>query len=205
MPKPKAVVFDLGKVLLDFDYAIAIRRLLPRCRVPLDELKRTLTQQPLLLEYETGLLTTAEFYERLRAATGYQGTLAEFSAFFGDIFMPIEPMIALQAELRARGVPTFILSNTNEMAIRFVRRQYPWFAGFDGYALSYEHRSMKPAGPLYKVVERLSGLAGADLFYFDDRPENVEAAWQRGWRGLVHSDPAQSRAALVATGLLNGA
>jgi HAD superfamily hydrolase (TIGR01509 family) len=205
MAKPRAVVFDLGKVLLDFDYAIALRRLLPRCRVALDELRRVLMQDRLLLDYETGLLTTKEFFQRLQAMTGYDGTLAEFSSGFGDIFAPIEPMIALHAEVRAHGVPTFVLSNTNEMAVDFIRGQYPWFAQFEGYALSYEHRSMKPAPAIYEVVERLSGVTGADLFYFDDRPENVEAAWQRGWRGVIHADPAESRAALAATGVFNSA
>jgi FMN phosphatase YigB (HAD superfamily) len=199
---PKAVIFDLGKVLLDFDYGIALRRLLPRCRVGFDDLRRLLTLEPLLLEYESGQRTTAEFFAQLQALTGYTGTLAEFREVFGDIFTPIEPMVALHAELRARGFPTYLFSNTNEMAVEFVRAQFPFFAQFDGCVLSYEVRSMKPAPPMYEVVERLSGRRGADLFYLDDRPENVEAGWRRGWRGVVHEDPVQSRAALLRVGAI---
>ncbi len=121
-----------------------------------------------------------------------------------DIFTPIEPMLALRAALRARGVPLYVLSNTNELAVEFIRAHYPWFAEFDGHILSYEHGAMKPAAALYAATERLSGRRGAELFYFDDRPENVEAARARGWQAVVHTDPARSRAALAATGLLDG-
>lgn len=200
MSVPKAIIFDLGKVLLDFDYGIALRRLLPRCRIGFDDLRRLLTLEPLLLEYESGQRTTAEFFAHLQAVTGYDGTLGEFRSVFGDIFTPIEPMVALHAELRARGLPTYLFSNTNEMAVEFVRAQFPFFAAFDGYILSYEVRSMKPAPPMYELAERLSGRRGADLFYLDDRPENVEAGWRRGWQGIVHEDPAQSRAALQQVG-----
>lgn len=203
MPTPKAVIFDLGKVLLDFDYIRAIQRLLPRCRVSLGELRRVLTLDSLLLDYETGLVSTRDFFQRLSQATGYRGSLEEFSAGFGDIFTPIEPMIALHAELRARGVPTYIFSNTNELAVQFIRERFPFFAQFDGYVLSYEQRTMKPAPGMYEVAEQMSGLRGADLFYLDDRPENVEAGWQRGWQGVIHTSPAESRAALERTGILS--
>lgn len=200
---PRAVIFDLGKVLLDFDYQIALRRLLPRCRIGAEALRQLLLQDRLLVDYETGLIRTAEFIARLTAATGYEGTEAEFRAGFGDIFTPIAPMLALHAELRARRVPVYVLSNTNELAIEFIRRQYPWFAEFDGYVLSYEHRAMKPDPALYAVTEQLTGRHGPELFYLDDRPENVAAAQARGWQAVVHTDPAASRAALAATGQLD--
>jgi FMN phosphatase YigB (HAD superfamily) len=202
MSLPKAVIFDLGKVLLDFDYGVAVRRLLPRCRVSLDELRRVLTQDRLLVDYETGLVTTPEFFARLRPAIQYEGTFDEFRLGFGDIFTPIKPMIALHAELHRAGIPTYVLSNTNELAVDYIRAQYPWFGDFDGLVLSYEHRAMKPAAALYEVAERMSGRRGAELFYFDDRPENLETAFARGWQGCVHDDPARSRAALAATGVI---
>ena len=199
---PRAIIFDLGKVLLDFDYGVAIHRLLPRCRVDLDTLRRILTQDHLLIEYETGLLSTPEFFAALQRLTGYDGTLPGFRQLFGDIFTPIEPMLTLHADLRARRVPTYLFSNTNEMAIEFVRAQFPFMGTFDGQILSYEVKAMKPAPPMYELAERLSGFRGPELFYIDDRPENVEAGWQRGWQGVVHQDPVATRAALVRLGVL---
>ncbi len=202
VPVPKAIIFDLGKVLLDFDYGIAIQRLLPRCRVDLEGLRRILVQEQLLLDYESGLKTTSEFFAGLQELTGYSGTLDEFRPVFGDIFQPIESMLEVQASLRERGLRTYLFSNTNEMAIDFVRAQFPFMNTFDGLVLSYEVGSMKPAAPMYELAERLSGCSGPDLFYIDDRPENVEAGWRRGWQGIIHRDPQETRSALQRVGAL---
>ena len=198
----KAVVFDLGKVLVDFDYRIALRRIAARSKMTPEELGRYVMQSPLMLDYETGLLTSQEFYETVRAGTGFEGGFEEFGNLFGDIFAPIESMVQLHASLRQRGHPTYIFSNTNELAVRHIRRNFPFFTNFDGYILSYEHRAMKPDAKLYEVVERQSGRRGADVLYLDDRPENTEAGTARGWQVILHESPEKTTAALKGFGLL---
>jgi HAD superfamily hydrolase (TIGR01509 family) len=193
MNPPSVVVFDLGKVLVDFDYSIASRRILRRSRLTDPELQHLLCTSPLLRQYETGAISTAQFYQGVCAASGYDGGLEEFSAAFADIFTEIKPMTALHAALRAAGIPTWIFSNTNEIAERHIRRRFPFFSNFDGYVLSYEHGAMKPDPRLYEVVERKTGHKGAAILYLDDRAENVEAGAARGWRVVLHETPEKSR------------
>jgi FMN phosphatase YigB (HAD superfamily) len=202
MTIPKAVVFDLGKVLVDFDYAITVGRIQKRCRLSLPELQALINQSPLLLRYEENQINTAQFFAEIQAASGYGGDLEEFRGTFGDIFTPIEPMVDLHRELRARGVPTYILSNTNELAIEHIRANFPFFKGFDGYIFSYEHSAMKPAPRLYEVTEQASGRHGQELLYIDDRPENVDTGRARGWQTILHQRPEITRAAVERTGLL---
>lgn len=204
MQPVKAIVFDLGKVLVDFDYGIAGRKLAERATMAGAELGRFLVHVPLIVKYETGLITTEEFYQEVRAASGYLGDMEEFAALFADIFTPIEPMVRLQAELRRRGFPTYIFSNTNELAIRFIRHKFEFFGNFDGYILSYEHRSMKPDARLYDVVEATSGVRGSEILYLDDLPENVEAGAARGWRVILQESPERTRASLERLGLVDG-
>ena len=199
---PRAVVFDLGKVLLDFDYGIAVGHILSRCNITAPELEKLINQSPLLLRYETGLMTTQQFLDEVKTAAGFTCDLAEFRELFGNIFSPIQPMIELHAELRACGVPTYIFSNTNELAIRYIRGHFPFFQHFDGYVLSYEHGALKPDARIYEVVEHLSGRRGAEILYLDDRPENVEGGATRGWRAILHEAPDITRAAVQETGLL---
>jgi len=201
----KAVVFDLGKVLVDFDYTIAARKIVARGKVSLGQIAQFLGQSPLLLHYEAGLLTNQEFYEEIRRLTGFRGDLEEFGDCFGDIFSPIKPMIELHATLRQQGFPTFIFSNTNDLAIRVIRRNFPFFANFDGYIFSYQHGAMKPDPKLYEVVERQSGRHGPEILYLDDRPENVSAGAARSWQVILQESPKKTRAAMEELGLLNGA
>lgn len=202
MNPPEAVVFDLGKVLLDFDYEIAVRKMVARCDLPASTLHDLINQSPLLFRYETGLLTTQEFYESVKAASAFRGDELEFRAIFGDIFTPLEPMIALHERLRAQGIPTYIFSNTNELAIDHIRRQFPFFSRFEDHVLSYEHRAMKPDAKLYEVVEQCSGRCGAQLLYVDDRAENIAAGKARQWRTILHTSPEQTLVELRATDLL---
>lgn len=199
--KPEAVVFDLGKVLLDFDYSIAIRKLMAGGTGGFMELSRFLLHTPAIVQFETGLISDREFYDAVCQGTGYRGSFEEFSGSFGDIFRPIEPMIRWQESLRERAIPTYVFSNTNSLAVDFIRRTFPFFNGFDGYVLSYEHRSMKPQPRLYEVVEATTGKLGNRLLYLDDRPENIAAGAARGWTTILHSDPGRSLDQARALGL----
>jgi len=198
----KAIVFDLGKVLVDFDYGIAGRTLAARATMAAADLGRFLVHVPLIIEYETGLITSEQFYQAVRKASGFLGDMDEFALSFADIFTPIEPMVQLHAELRRRGFPTYIFSNTNEIAIRFIRRNFPFFQNFDGYILSYEHRSMKPDAKLYEVVEAQSGSRAAEILYLDDRLENIEAGAARGWQVILQESPEKTLAAIQKLGVL---
>jgi len=204
MIHPKAVIFDLGKVLLDFDYRIAGRKLAAQAHLPPQALTDLLLQTDLLLNYETGLTSTGEFFQALCKATGYGGNLSDFATCFGDIFTPIEPMIALHSELRRRGYPTYIFSNTNELAVEHVRRTYPFFANFDAHIYSFEHRCMKPGAGLYEVVEKSSNRSGPEILYLDDRLENIEAGAARGWQTILHETFEKTQAQIETLGMLDG-
>jgi putative hydrolase of the HAD superfamily len=199
---PAAVVFDLGKVLVDFDYGIASARIAARGNCSPSAVRELIDHSPLLFRFETGRLTAGEFFEEIREKTGFQGDRGEFEALFADIFHPIPSMISSQQQLRARGVATFLFSNTNELAAAHIRRSFPFFSTFDGYILSYEQGSMKPDEAIYEVVERIAGLKGSRLIYFDDRPENVHTALRRGWRAVVHENEGTSIGVLRSAALL---
>ena len=202
---PQAVVFDLGKVLVDFDYSIATQRIAAHGTLPAAQVYRWFCTSPLLLQYESGSLSKEQFFKEICAATGFRGGLAEFGQFFADIFSPIDPMIDLHAQLRVQKVPTYIFSNTNDLAIDHIRANFPFFKHFDDFIFSYEHGVMKPEAGLYEVVERMSGRKGPEILYLDDRLENVEAGARRGWQIIHHTAPETTRALVQKLGLLGNA
>ena len=194
------IVFDLGKVLVDFDYSIAARRVGARSTQPPENLDAFLSSSPALVEFETGLLTRQAFFDQVRNATGFLGDIREFGGMFADIFTEMPPMIELHAELRRRGFKTYIFSNTNDLAVEHIRRNFPFFESFDGYIFSYEVKAMKPDAPIYEALERMTGRCGEEILYIDDRAENIAAGAARGWRTIFHETSEKTRAALQTFG-----
>jgi HAD superfamily hydrolase (TIGR01509 family) len=201
MSAPEVVVFDLGKVLVDFDYGIAATKIAERSKVNLQQVRHSLDQSSLLVRFETGLMTEEQFAAEVCTACGFSGRVDEFYDAFADIFSEIKPMVDLHAALRAGGVPTYIFSNTNGIATRHIRRRFPFFANFNGYFFSNEQGVMKPAEKSYAIMEAMTGKTGADIVYLDDRAENVQGGLARGWRAVLHETPEKTTAALRQMGL----
>lgn len=197
-----AVVFDLGKVLLDFNYDLVIQRVANNTNGAANQVRQLLIETSLLGDYESGRITSEVFHQQLTTTLNQQIPYPRFREQFADIFSPIPEMIQAQQHLASHNIPTYIFSNTNEIAITHIRERYPFFNHFTGYILSYEVGTMKPQPAIYQALENLANTPPQSLLYLDDRPENVEAALARGWKGIVHTNPASSLAALRHAGLL---
>jgi FMN phosphatase YigB (HAD superfamily) len=102
-------------------------------------------------------------------------------------------------------MPTYVFSNTNELQIGYIRRNFPFIKDFDGYILSFEHGAMKPDARIYDVVERETNRRREEILYVDDRPENIAAGAARGWEVILQETAEKTLAAIESRGLLNQA
>ena len=198
----QAVVFDLGNVLVDVVHARAGDALAKFCRDGPQRLTEVMTTSPLLHSIERGEIDAHVFFRDLAAHASCSAPLADLRAAFCDIFIPVPEMIEVNARVRARGTRTYLFSNTSVLHFAYLKRNHAFLSDFDGYFLSYEAKCMKPHEAFYRVVESGTGLAGGEIVYIDDKPENVEAGVKRGWHAVHHLDPAQTIERLRALGLL---
>ena len=198
----RVVAFDIGKVLLDFDYGILVNRMVPMTNMDESGLNAFLNQSPLLAEYESGKLTSSEFIKVVQRETGFEGLESEFTVFFEDIFTPITDVIEMHREIAESGMATYTFSNTNEMAVRYMSRAYGFWPRFTGHVLSYKVKALKPEAKMYKFLEKISGCRGGEIAYVDDRSENIEEARARGWKAIKQSTPNETRLALVELGVM---
>jgi putative hydrolase of the HAD superfamily len=179
----KFVYFDLGNVLVNFDHDIAVENVASLTRREAAAVKHALFTSGLQDQLETGLITSAEFADRvvqsLECELHSEALLDAISA----IFHPNEGIVAILEQLKQSGVPMAVLSNTCEPHWQWILRQnWPVMQGwFDFYILSYEARSMKPDAGIYEISEQRSGRQPEQLFLTDDRADNVAAARARGW------------------------
>ena len=199
----KAVAFDIGKVLLDFDYLILVQKLAAQTWWSETELNHYLNQSPLLARYEIGELSSFEFFKQIKEETGFRESETSFAALFEDIFTPISGMIDLHRQIAEAGISTFTFSNTNEMAVRYIASTYDFWPKFKGHILSYEVGALKPEVKIYEALEECSGFTAGEIAYIDDLAENCATASERGWLVCCHKDESCSREFFRELGVLN--
>lgn len=179
----KFVFFDLGNVLVHFDHDIAVHSV-----AKLSGHERTLVREAIFTSglqdrLETGLITSSEFAQNVIGKLACQLDEEPLLEAISAIFTPNEPILVVLEQLKRAGVPMAVLSNTCEPHWGWLLRQnWPVIGNwFDFYVLSYEARSMKPDSVIYEVSERRSGRSPEQLFFTDDRADNIAAAAARGW------------------------
>lgn len=177
------VYFDLGKVLVHFDHQTAVEQLARLAGKPETLVRQVVFDSDLQTRYETGLVTGEQFATEVNQALGSTLSTAEILEAISDIFSPNDPILDAINLVRASGVPLGILSNTCEAHWRWIMdRQWPMFGPWwSQIVLSYQVGGMKPASKIYEVCEQRVGCAGQNLFFTDDRIENIAAARERGW------------------------
>lgn len=104
--------------------------------------------------------------------------------------------------LRNRGVPVFALSNFGIGTFEVACRAYPVLTEFDRAYVSGYLRMIKPDPAIYQHVETDCGLPPDQLLFADDRPENIDAAAARGWQTHLFTTPADWAKCLTDAGLL---
>lgn len=189
----EALLFDLGKVLVDFDFELGVQRFAARCSVPANDFAEILRNEQWVRRYECGEITSADYLGYLRETGTLEMDIEEFHESWSSVFLPdlIVPE-SLLGTLRQR-YPLILVSNTNESHAGFIARRYRVFDYFHHRILSHEVGSMKPDYRIYEAAIAAAGKPPESLFFTDDREENVQAARELG----IHAHRFETVAGLL--------
>ena len=175
-----AFLFDIGNVLLRFDFSLALKKLAAESGV--HDPEAVLARIERVKEaYEDGRIARAEFLRQTREVLGYRGSDEGFIAAWEEIFEPNAPMLALVERLHGR-FPLYLLSNTSDIHREYVFRRYPVFSRFTAGTYSYAVRASKPGAEIYQHAIRAHGLEPGRTFFIDDLLPNIETARAMGFR-----------------------
>jgi 2-haloacid dehalogenase len=198
----KAVVFDLGGVLIDWDPRYLYRKLLAD-EAAVEEFLAMVCTPEWNAEQDRGrpfAEGVAELVERFpaqaAAIAAYHERWPEMLG--GDIPATVE----LLAELRAAGIPLYALTNWSAETFGIARERYPFLEWFDGVLVSGEERMIKPDPAIFQLMVDRFGLDPESTFYVDDSAANVAAADRLGFDAVQFTSPAQLRRDLAARRLL---
>jgi glucose-1-phosphatase len=190
-PTPRFFYFDLGNVLLHFDHAISARQLAELTGCSYEAVwEAVFGQHDLERQYELGQFDGTAFHRRYCEITGTSSDCEPFLEAASAIFWPVRGIVPLVAHMHAARYRLGILSNTCEGHWRYCQRNYPFLAWFFPIAcLSYEARAMKPDPPIYEHACRLVNLRPEEVFFVDDRPDNVAGALAAGLDAVLFTSP----------------
>ena len=177
----KAVIFDLGNVLLYFDHQIIYQRLEQYLESPSTlQLKQDTVREQIQL-FERGRINADEFYDSLTRILDFQGlTQKQFERIWTEIFWLNDELLSLLPSLRKQ-VSLHMLSNTNALHFEFARRAFPEvFRWFSTITLSYEVETSKPDIRIFQHVVNEAKVTPAECLYFDDINRHIVGATELG-------------------------
>lgn len=197
-------IFDLGNVIVDIDFKRALGVWSHLSGVPLALLQHRFTFDEAFEQHERGELTDQQFAASLCKMLEINLSYAQFAAGWQAIFVGVRNEVVAQMNaLRTQGHRVVILSNTNNLHCEFWPEHYPQVTdAADAVYLSQQMQMRKPEAKIYQTVLEKEGVTAQDAIFFDDNPQNIEAAQRLGIKSVLVTGPETLRewfSASVAT------
>ena len=196
----KAIIFDLGRVLVDFDFERGFQTLEGLCPYDAAEIRRRIAATDLVERFEAGLIEPPDFVAQFSRIIDLDVEYADFRKLWSSIFTdPLIPEAMLEG-LAAR-YRLVLLSNTNAIHFEMIRENYPMLRHFHERILSYEVHAMKPRREIFQAALERCGCRPEECFYTDDIAAYVEAAQRLGIDAVQFESLAQLERELKARGI----
>lgn len=186
----RAILLDLGNVLIELDFAAGYRALAGLCPYAEADIRRRIAATNLPERFESGLIEPREFHAEFCAQLDLKLDYDRFCGIWNSIFLGTLLPESMIAGL-ARRYRLVMVSNTNAIHFEMVERRYPVLRHFHERALSYEVKAMKPRPEIFLEALRLAGCPAAECFYADDIPAYTEAARALGIDAATFESAAQ--------------
>lgn len=198
----EAVVFDVGKVLVQWERDLPFRDLIP---------------DPAMRAWFMEVVIPLDWHGEHDAGRGAEEMIAERSALYPDhahlirawltrfndtVPGPVPGAVELVEQLHARAVPLYAITNFGEDTWALFAPTFPLFERFRDIVVSGVEKLAKPGEAIYQLAQRRFGHAPQAMLFIDDSLPNVETARRLGWHAHHFIDTPTLRRELVALGLL---
>lgn len=198
----KAVVFDVGRVLFEWQLGALFEKLIDDRDELAWFLEHVVTEE-WHFDHDRGRALADMVPERIALFPEYEAHINAYATRFNETVPgPVAGAHAIVERLAARGVPLFCLTNFGDEFWQVFRPTQPIFDHFSDIIVSGVEKVAKPDPRIYEIVEARSRRSGDALFFADDNPANIAAAKARGWDAHLFTDAAGLETALVGAGFL---
>ncbi len=191
----KYIIFDLGGVLIDIDFEKTFEAYAKITGKPKETLKQSKPLAGIYLDYESGVLSDADFRNEIREKlhvdvddktidNAWNALLLDFNNNAFNLIHSLKTKYSL-----------YLLSNTNNIHFQHCNQRIveqglgeSLKSLFNGLFLSYKIGYRKPSERIYQhVIKRLKCLP-QEILFIDDLEENIKAAQELGIQTILLTD-----------------
>ena len=187
----KNLIFDFGKVLVDYDFKAFFRKYIPnteRCQAFTPVLYNEELQQMLDREERPFDVIMEDWIENHKE---FEHEIRYFNEHYPEIVTnEVEGMYELLTQLKAEGYKLYGLTNWCSK-VYLTMAQFPIFKLLDGQIISSEEKVIKPEPEIYQRLFDKFNLKPEECIFADDRAENIEGGSRLGMDGIVFKDAKQ--------------
>jgi len=178
----KAIIFDLGNVLIDFDHKIAAERISKSAHKNPQEIFNLFFDSELTALFEEGKISPLEFFLKVKETLNLKLDYSEFIPIWNEIFFLSEKnrYVYNLAKILKSHYIIALLSNINILHFDYLKKNFTVFDAVHHIITSFEVGFRKPHPLIYKKALETLGVLATDVAYTDDRPELVEKAQELG-------------------------
>lgn len=200
--KITTVVFDVGKVLFEWD----LRYLFAKLIADKDELEFFVTHvvtPEWHFQHDAGRALDDMVAERIAEFPEYAKLIAVYANRFNETIPgPVTGSLEIVQELAEIRVPLFAITNFGSEFWDMFRPTQPVFDRFQDIIVSGVEKLVKPDPAIYALALQRFGLKPGEAIFIDDNHDNVVSARNNGFAAHHFTDAASLRAELVALNLL---
>ncbi|MFH1837196.1 MAG: HAD family phosphatase [Candidatus Omnitrophota bacterium] len=186
----KAILFDLGNVIVKFDPAIAEEGYSKHGKIEKNTFVDYIMDPGDVDRYMEGKLSSSKFYTKTRNKFRLDIGFKDFYEIWNSIFYPYPEMEEIVKNLKEKfpDIRLVLVSNTNEKHFIFLKENYSVLGHFDEHVLSHEVGLIKPKPGIFKQALRVGDSLAKETLYFDDRQDLIDAARIMGIKAFLFTD-----------------
>ncbi len=185
MKEIKNIIFDMGRVLLQFDPHVSLDAY---CENEEDKsiIYKELFKGPEWIMGDEGKITNGQRFllVKERVPERLHQTLKLVVENWEMCMKPVEGAMEFYSLVKENGYHTFVLSNACNRFYGYFPRFYD-MKSFDGVVVSSDVKMIKPNPAIYEYILTTYHLNPSECLFIDDMEENVEAAGKAGINGFV--------------------
>jgi HAD superfamily hydrolase (TIGR01509 family) len=200
-PKLRAIIFDIGRVLVQVDVARATTSLAPGLSLSPAEIWSAIEKDPLWKDWQEGRIAPRDWHQHLAKRLGSKLNFEQFVRVWNSALDPTPIHEDAFLDKLSKRYRLAVLSNTDPLHVAHMERTLGFLGLFPVHIYSCRVGACKPSPLIYKEALSACKVRAEEAVYVDDVPDYAQAAQRLGMRGIVFQSPEQLYSSLGDVGI----